>query len=138
MLSWVVQLLWLVLPLAAWLANGRLWGRRLPTGLLFLGAVLVGYAVLLAAVRCTTWELRDRLHRHDLNGDGVFDEEEETPEMRRAMDALCHDTGRALAPFTGGPITAIWTGSNFGILALCGRLKAKITAWKKAAPGGAG
>lgn len=45
-----------------------------------------------------------------------------TPDAQRAMNAVTSDTGRALAPVTGIPITLIWTTINFIILALIDRV----------------
>ncbi|MCH6259463.1 hypothetical protein MLD52_23105 [Puniceicoccaceae bacterium K14] len=81
---------------------------------IFLCSLVFGYFALVASVWMLDLEIQKELYLHDTNGDGTFSSEEMTPEAKEAMERVVSDTGRQFAPFTGIPITFIWTGIVFG------------------------
>jgi len=66
---------------------------------------LINFAVLSAVIIISVYiydkYLDFKLDQFDLNGDGVFSLEEQTPEQKRAMDLVIGDAGRSLVVFTG-------------------------------------
>lgn len=116
--SQVLQMAYVATPLICWTVNATLLRRRVHWALLFVLACLAGYLVLMTAVQAVETELDRELYRHDRDGDGMFSEDEMTPEAERAMDAVTSDTGRTFAPITGIPITFVWTAINFAVLAV--------------------
>lgn len=112
----VLQAIYLATPLICWSLNACLRKRRLHWAILFVIAGVVGYFVLLAAVQAMEHALSVELYKHDLDGDRAFSKEELTADAELAMERLTNDTGRALAPITGVPLTFVWTSLNFMIL----------------------
>ncbi|MFT3992348.1 MAG: hypothetical protein QM680_13165 [Luteolibacter sp.] len=88
----------------------------------FLISAFIGYALVIASARISEVELKARLYELDTNGDGTFTNEEITPEVNRRLMAVASDTGRTFAPFTGLPMSAIWSAINLGAFALCIRI----------------
>lgn len=85
--------------------------RRVATWIRWCAGTAVGcYILLIAAVQTTEIDLKNRLNRFDLDGDGVFSGEELTPQMHAAMKAVTNDTGRTLAPITGVITCPIYSG----------------------------
>lgn len=121
-LSFFLTLMYASIPLVGWMLNVFALNRRAHWLLLFMLCCLVGYVVLMFNVAAVNAELLRELDRYDLDGDGGFSDQEMTPDAQRAMNAVTSDTGRALAPVTGIPITLIWTTINFMILALIDRV----------------
>ena len=117
-LSTVFYYCYVLWPAVAWFLNRYALPRKLHWFALYIATVLVGYIAMLLAVQLIEHELNTELYRHDLNGDGSFTAGEMTAEAKRAMNAVTNDTGRTLAPITGGPMTAIWVLINFLPLAL--------------------
>lgn len=79
------------------------------------------YLLLLASVQAIERHYEQELARYDLNHDGGFSLEEQSPAMEKAMADLTHDTGRTLAPFTGlmtCPIYAAFWHLLFGVPSL--------------------
>lgn len=66
------------------------------------------------------------LERFDLNGNGVFNGDEITPEQQQAMKKVTNDTGRALAPFTGAIVSLIYNLGVFGMWVMVRRLVRKV------------
>ena len=105
----LLPFVWLVLPLIVWMIN-RFTGKRFHGMALFLIASIAGYVILLASVFLIDAEIAADLKRFEEIGDDF------SPEAIRARARFSNDTGRALAPFTGIPMTAVWYGIVFGAL----------------------
>src|SRR5512145_1840158 len=101
----------LVAPAAFWIINRWVLNRVLSTPVLFIAATAVCYFLIIARVHAIDAEISADLARLELNGS--FSDGEMTPEAQRAMDRFAHDTGRTMAPITGGPFAAIWVGITF-------------------------
>lgn len=97
------------MPTGIWIANALLRKRRLHWALAFFAACLFAYLTLIVSVQIINYDLERELYEFDLDGDGSFSESEMTADAKLAMDAVTSDTGRALAPITGIPITIVWT-----------------------------
>ena len=111
-----LQVLFIATPLLCWCLNASLGKRRIQWPPLFVLTGVIGYVLLLASVQALDHALLADLYTHDLDGDRSFSESELTEEAQRAMNRVSNDTGRALAPATGLPITFIWTLLNFALL----------------------
>jgi hypothetical protein len=124
-LSQILAIIWLLTPAivgTAFLLRNVRWRFVKP----FLIATIVGYAVLIAAARIRDFELNAELYELDTNGDGVFTSGEITPEVNKRLVAVASDTGRTLAPFTGLPLSAIWSAVNFAAIALCAKVSTVV------------
>lgn len=97
------------LPLLSYVANFLLHERIRPIPLYFLVA-FIGYVFIVSAAWAS-----DVYHTERMNS---F-EGQNTPEARAAREDWASDTGRTMAPVTGVPLSAIWTGLNFVVLYLC-------------------
>lgn len=115
MLSSILSIVWILLPVAAWLLN-LCTGRRIHGLLLLLVTALAGYLLLLGTVAIVNAELDAEIERYDLDGDGGYSEDELTPAAQQALDEWASDTGRQFAPIVGIPLTAIWYTIVLGIL----------------------
>ena len=115
MIHSALQILWLALPVGAWLVNLRRL-RRVHPALLYVIVCIAAYVLLISSVFAYDSYLKSRLYTFDLNGDGGFDDSEMTPAAQQAMDDFTHDTGRTFAPVFGAPVTAIWVLVNFVVL----------------------
>ena len=73
---------------------------------------VVCYVLLVVAVQLRGRDLQAQLMRFDLDGDGSFSGYEQTPPMLEAMDRVTSDTGSALAPITGIPLSILYVGFN--------------------------
>ena len=119
--SQVLAVIWLLTPFivgTAFLLRKSRWTFLKP----FLISALIGYALIVASARISDVELKARLYELDTNGDGTFTNAEITPEVKRRLEAVSSDTGRTFAPFTGLPMSAIWSAINLGAFALCIRI----------------
>ncbi|MBE2205724.1 MAG: hypothetical protein IAE94_15440 [Chthoniobacterales bacterium] len=115
--SQIIGIFWLFLPLIV----GTIFllrRKRVSFWMPFLISSLIGYGLILAFAKVSDRELKASLYELDTNGDGVFTGDEITPEVNRRLMAVASDTGRTFAPFTGFPLSAIWTTINLGVLAL--------------------
>lgn len=59
------------------------------------------YILFLLAIYCYEIYLEYKLDSFDLNSDGFFTGEENTPEKEKYMSLVVNDTGRTFAPITG-------------------------------------
>ncbi len=112
-LTKLLPFIYLAMPVGVWIANALLGKGRLHWVLVFFAACLIAYVTLIISVRIINFELERQLYEFDLDGDGSFSESEMTADAERAMDAVTGDTGRALAPVTGIPITFVWASICF-------------------------
>ncbi len=86
--------------------------------LMFILACLACYGLLLLSLPFTEADIEAKMYSFDLNGDGVFDASETTPEAKAAMRRWSSDVGRNFAPFTGLFLAPIWSGIVYALLAL--------------------
>ena len=75
-----------------------------------------GYVLIIVTIVVADATDRANLKTFDLNRNGRIEGSERTREAERAMRDQGRDTGRALAPVLGIPLTAIWYTLLFGIL----------------------
>jgi hypothetical protein len=68
---------------------------------LALISFLILYAYIVGSAWLTDYQIEQRLHLFDLDGDGSLNSNEMTPEAKAALDRFSQDTGRKLAPITG-------------------------------------
>jgi hypothetical protein len=110
-LGWAASLAFLVLPIV--LAIGLVVKRRLAIQawtVSFLAGSACCYLLLLVSVKLFAMHDEARLHRFDLDGDGMFSGAEVTPAMEEAMAEFAADTGSGLAPITGLFVSPIYCG----------------------------
>ena len=116
--SQVLAIIWLLTPIivgtAFFLRKSR-WTFLKP----FLISAFIGYTLIVGSARIADVELKSRLYELDTNGDGTFTNEEITPEVERRLMDVASDTGRTFAPFTGLPMSAVWSAIVLGFFALC-------------------
>lgn len=86
---------------------------RIPAILL---TMVCGYVLVIATVLAADAADRSAMKTFDLNRDGRIEGFERTSEAERAIRNQRNDTGRALAPILGAPLTAIWYTVLFGLL----------------------
>lgn len=78
--------------------------------------MVCGYVLIIATVLVGDATDRAKMETFDLNRDGRIEGFERTRESELAMRDQGRDTGRALAPILGIPLTAIWYTLLFGLL----------------------
>ncbi|MEO8206047.1 MAG: hypothetical protein ABI615_07685 [Chthoniobacterales bacterium] len=81
-------------------------------------SIALGYVLFVAAAQIGDRELKARLYELDTNGDGNFTDSEITPEVEERIRDVSSDTEKVLAPFTGVPLSAVWTSINLGVIFL--------------------
>ncbi|GAB5517684.1 MAG: hypothetical protein Rhob2KO_54090 [Rhodopirellula baltica] len=92
--------------------------RRGSEPLVFILACIACYGLLLLSLPFTEAAIEADMYSFDLNGDGVFDDSEMTPEAKDAMRRWSSDVGRNFAPFTGLFIAPIWSAMVYAVFAL--------------------
>jgi len=106
---------WYTLPVFAyigvWVSSERT--IRLPAMLLTIGC---GYACILATVVTADAADRAALRSADQRRDGLQVAVERPLEAQRIMQSQGNDTGRALAPVLGIPLTALWYTLVYSLL----------------------
>ncbi len=55
------------------------------------------------------YQLQIQLEPFDLDGNGTFNGDEITPELKKLLNAIASDTGRTYAPVTGFIISPIYS-----------------------------
>ena len=108
-------LAWWTLPVFAYgVAKIR---KKNESRLLVIGlTVVIGYLLILATVMAGDAYDRAKMKAFDLNRNGRIDDSERTSEADRAISDQGRDTGRALAPVLGIPLTVVWYTFLFGVL----------------------
>lgn len=81
-----------------------------------LWTMVCGYVLIIATVVVADATDRSTMQKFDLNRNGRIDGFERTSEADRAIIDQGNDTGRALAPMLGIPLTAIWYTVLYGLL----------------------
>lgn len=124
--------LWFALPFVAFVVNAKR-HQRLHPFLLFGLTVSAGFLLLFAGAEVKDMRLTAEMKRFDLDGDGGFGDTELTPDAQKAIDAWASDAGRTMAIFTGIPVSAIWAGICFAILATGQWIVAQVRPTRSAA-----
>lgn len=108
-------LAWYTLPIFAYIGVRCCSERaiRIPAILL---TMVCGYVLVIATVVAADATDRSTMKTFDLNRDGRVEGSERTSEAERAIRNQGNDTGRALAPILGIPLTAIWYTVLYGLL----------------------
>ena len=111
----LIILAWYTLPIFAYIGVRCCSERaiRIPAILL---TMVCGYVLVIATVVAADATDRSTMKTFDLNRDGRIEGFERTSEAERAIRNQGNDTGRALAPILGIPLTAIWYTVLFGLL----------------------
>ena len=111
----LIILAWYTLPIFAYIGVRCCSERaiRIPAILL---TMVCGYVLVIATVVAADATDRSTMKTFDLNRDGRVEGSERTSEAERAIRNQGNDTGRALAPILGIPLTAIWYTVLFGLL----------------------
>lgn len=78
--------------------------------------MVCGYVLIIATVVAANTADRSTMKTFDLNLNGRIDGFERTSWADRAIRNQGNDTGRALAPILGIPLTAIWYAVLYGLL----------------------
>ena len=81
--------------------NSNLLNRKYSDFMVSLVSAIIAYLYLLICVYIYDDYLFKKLNEFDLNGDGIFSDEEINSEQEAAFNAVIWDTGRSLSPFTG-------------------------------------
>ena len=108
-------LAWYTLPIFAYIGM-RCCGERANHIPPILLTMAFGYVLVITTVAAADAADRSSMETFDLNRDGRIEGIEHTKEAERAMRDQGRDTGRALAPILGIPLTAIWYTVLFGLL----------------------
>jgi hypothetical protein len=112
----------LALPALALLYKPRLF-PRLRTRWLFLACCVAVYVTILAQVWLIDLRLERELMAFDLDGNGWFTPEEESPAQQLAMQRVISDAARQLAPFTGLILSPLLVALAFAAAALLKRTR---------------
>ena len=106
---------WYTLPICAYVGVRCCRERaiRMPA---ILWTMACGYVLIIATVVAADAADRAAMKALDLNHNGRIDRFERTGEAERTIRNQGNDTGRALAPITGIPSTAIWYTVLYGLL----------------------
>ena len=127
MFSGAAFILWIALPILAWVFRKRLPVVGENRWILYIATVIAGSLLYVGAVWLVDAELEHALYKFDLDGDRSFSDSEMTPEAEEAMRRFTTDTGRTFAPIVAAPVTFVWVSLWFLILAagswLIGRLR---------------
>ena len=95
-----IEIVYLFLPLAAWLIYKFILKGKVGFVAFFIGVIGVGYLVFLSGVYVGNTEQKKALYEYDLDGDGSFSQAELIPEAKKALDSYTSDAGTVLAPVT--------------------------------------
>ncbi len=106
---------WYTLPILAYVGVRCCTERaiRMPA---ILWTMVCGYVLIIATVVAANATDRSTMKTFDLNRNGRIDGFERTSEADREIIDQGNDTGRALAPILGIPLTAIWYTVLYGLL----------------------
>jgi hypothetical protein len=109
---------WYTLPIFAYVGVRCCTERaiRMPA---ILWTMVCGYLLIIATVVAADVTDRSTMRKFDPNRNGRIDAFERTSEADRAIMDQGNDTGRALAPMLGIPLTAIWYTVLYGLLFGC-------------------
>ncbi len=108
-------LAWYTLPIFAYIGVRCCSERAIGIPAILLTMVF-GYVLIVVTVVVADATDRATMQTFDLNRNGRIEGFERTSEAERAMRNQVNDTGRALAPILGIPLTAIWYTVLFGLL----------------------
>lgn len=102
-----IQIVALATPWLALIVNAYVFdGKR--NAWIVLASTGVVYTALLLSAYLIEVRLDRELNVFDLNGDGVFTQDEINPAQEKAMENVVNDTGRAMAPITGAIFSILY------------------------------
>ena len=96
----------LVAPVVILFVWTRVVSRPISLLLMYLVVFMVIYTGVVGIAWSVDARLEAELQQYDLDADGIFSEEEQTPAQQEAFDRVINDLGRNLAPLTGIGIAA--------------------------------
>lgn len=111
----ILQIAFYFCPLVCWLLNAFLLRRAISLLGLFTICSIVCFLIMMISIPVIDAELKFEISRHDLDNDGSVSGSEISAKARSKLETLNADTGRALAPIFGLPMSAIWTAFNFSV-----------------------
>jgi hypothetical protein len=122
----LIILIILLMP-AIILASNYKWVKKKlhPFWLLLISIVSI-YILIVGYSEFVQYQLTQELYEYDLDGNGSFSREEQTPEQKEAMRIVTSDTGRALAPITGAIFAGGYTVFCFGTFGIARWIVRKI------------
>jgi hypothetical protein len=112
-----------VFLLAYW--NRKYYNNRLNNFAIAFFSTLFFYVSIIGMVIIIRYLTKRELESFDLDGNGFIDNEEITPASRQSVENASHDTGLAMAPFTGIIFSIIYFVLIIIPLAFFNRRKAK-------------
>ena len=115
MTSTATFVLYLLLPLLAWVTFQKFASTKKRMILLIFATVIAGSCLYVVSVRIVGIEHHQDLNQYDLDHDGGCSELEYTPAARAAMKRFANDTGSSLAPIAAPLATTFWVLLVFGI-----------------------
>jgi len=106
---------WYALPFFAYVGVRRCNERALHIRAI-IATTVGGWVLLMVFVAAADASDRARMATFDLNRDGEISGAKRTKEAENAIQDQGRDTGRAVAPILGFPLTAVWYSFLFGAL----------------------
>jgi hypothetical protein len=91
----------LLIPAIILASNYKWFKKKLHPFWLLLISIASIYVLVVGYSEFIQYQLTQKLYEYDLDGNGSFSREEQTPEQKDAMLRVISDTGRALAPISG-------------------------------------
>ncbi len=113
MFSGAAFILWIALPILAWVFRRRFSFVGRNTWLVYIVTVIASSLLFVGAVWLVDAELEHALYKFDLDGDRSFSDFEMTPEAEEAMRRFTTDTGRSFALIVAAPVTFVWVSLWF-------------------------
>jgi len=121
MLFWILIVLWLIVPFLGWRYRSVFGSDVAATFWAFGLTLLIGSIIYVLHIWAAEWELR---RAWDPDGNGQLDIP--TPEASEAMREWASDTGRYIAAYFSIPVTLLWGGFIFAILAVATGIRQKL------------
>ena len=113
-------------PLLVFLFNRFLLKKWLNTYEMAL-IIFVGVFFIIAVVPyIKDYFMMQQLETFDLNGDGLFSEQEKTPEAKQLIQSLSNNTGLAFAPIVGLIVAILYSGLFYWSLTIYNWLRQRI------------
>ena len=104
----------LLMPAIILLSNQKWMKKKIHPLWLLLISIASIYVLMVGYSEFVQYRLEQELYEYDLDGNGSFSPEEQTPEQEEAMRRVVSDTGRALAPITGAIFAVGYSVLFFG------------------------
>ena len=111
----LLMLAWYALPIFVYVGVRCCTKRAIRTPAI-LWTMVCGYVLIIATVVVANATDRSTMKTFDLKRNGTIEVYQHSSDADRAIIDQGNDTGRALAPILGIPLTAIWYTVLFGLL----------------------